>query len=405
MASGSEPVPISSLKHDPAWKHVQMFKNGNRVQLKCVYCLKLFSGGGIHRIKEHLACQKGNASCCSRVPLDVRRLMQQSLEGVVVKKKKKQKLAEEIRSLTPMPNEMESFATQCNVNTGLQLHVPPNMHEQSSGGFTRRDEGMRNRSSDRKKRGRVENSSPPPLTPDPCPIAISNPNMVSTMDKDQVHMAIGSLEGDVHDKIPSGMLDCIERLVPDIKVQDKINRELISYKNAAGDFGRKMAIRARHTLLPAEWWSTYGGECPNLARLAIRILSQTCSASGCKRNPIPFEQVHKTRNHLEHQRLCDLVFVQYNLRLQQIQLQEDTVPGIMDPISSESHDLAAEWVTEKEVFFGDGDSDWVALGQPIANIMPLGSPNDDREDWVAGFQYQDKRHGVRDDEDGNSGRH
>ncbi|KAJ6426124.1 hypothetical protein OIU84_026666 [Salix udensis] len=135
-----------------------------------------------------------------------------------------------------------------------------------------------------------------------------------------------SIEEDVHNKFLSRMFDCIERLVPGTEVQDKIVKELHLYKNAEGDLGRKMAIRARDTLLPgmiylfivADWWSTYGGACPNLARLAIRILSQTCSSIGCSHNHIHLEKVYRTRNCLQHQRLSDLVFVQYNLRLRQM---------------------------------------------------------------------------------------
>jgi hypothetical protein len=66
-----------------------------------------------------------------------------------------------------------------------------------------------------------------------------------------------------------------------------------------------------------QWWASYGTEAPDLKRLAIRILSQTCSASGCERNWSVFEHIHsKKRNRLEHQKLNDLVFVRYNLRLQ-----------------------------------------------------------------------------------------
>ena len=61
-----------------------------------------------------------------------------------------------------------------------------------------------------------------------------------------------SVKGDVPNEIMSGVLDCIERLVPEMKFQDKINKELTAYKNATGDFGRKMAIRARDSLLPGE---------------------------------------------------------------------------------------------------------------------------------------------------------
>ncbi|XP_026418441.1 uncharacterized protein LOC113313876 [Papaver somniferum] len=793
MGSRSEPIPveISPLKQDPAWRHVQMFKNDGKVQLKCKYCLKLFKGGGIHRIKEHLANRKGNAPCCPRVPQDVKNQMLQSLEVIAVKSGKKQKDANGVKNLeqselgslhvvsqsnlntglqlhspqnlveqSPLGNL--HVASRLNLNTGLQLHSPQNLVEQSPPGFiTPQDEGMRSRASDKKKKGRVENSSSTlaPLPLDTCPPITNDLNRVSTVDKDQVHMAIGrflydigapldavnssyfqpmidviaskglglqatsyhdlrgwilknsgeemsgfldrhkaawgktgcsilvdewitetgrilinilvycaeatvflktydvsnivtsvdalyellkevveevgvrnvvqvisdstdhyiaagkrltetyptmywtpcaaravnliledigklewvnmilehvkrvtrfiynhgvilnmmrrytggmdlvqpshtrsatdftslktmvslkdtlqgmvtsqewvdsvlsktpggiavidiilsqsfwsscstlvlltdplvgilsmvhsherpsvgyilagiyrakeaikrvlvekkeymlywkiidnrwdqllqhplheasfflnpkyyySLKGDVHDKIPSGMLDCIERLMPDIKVQDKINKEMIGYKNVAGDFGRNMAVRARHTLLPAEWWSTYAGDCPNLARLAIRILSQNCSATGCKRDPIPFEQIHKTRNRLEHQRLSDLVFVQYNLRLQQIKLQKNSEPGAMDPISLESCNFAQEWVAEKEEFFEEGDSNWVALKHPVGNTMPLEwvTQNVDQdiqddlfEDLFADFRYQDKGYGMGIDDD------
>jgi hypothetical protein len=68
--------------------------------------------------------------------------------------------------------------------------------------------------------------------------------------------------------------------------------------------------------LAAEWWYTYGGACPNLTRLAVRILSQTC-AKGCDRTHIPFEQIHDQRmNNFERQRMRHLTFVQCNLRLQ-----------------------------------------------------------------------------------------
>nr|XP_007159645.1 hypothetical protein PHAVU_002G255200g [Phaseolus vulgaris]XP_007159646.1 hypothetical protein PHAVU_002G255200g [Phaseolus vulgaris]ESW31639.1 hypothetical protein PHAVU_002G255200g [Phaseolus vulgaris]ESW31640.1 hypothetical protein PHAVU_002G255200g [Phaseolus vulgaris] len=114
-------VPITSQKHDPIWKHVQMFKNSDKVQLKCIYFLKMFEGGGIRRIKEHLACQKGNASICSRLPHDVKLNMQQSLDGAVVKKMRKQKI-EEIISVNPLGIAVNLLPNnnQVDVNQGLQ---------------------------------------------------------------------------------------------------------------------------------------------------------------------------------------------------------------------------------------------------------------------------------------------
>ncbi|CAN1752549.1 hypothetical protein LINPERHAP1_LOCUS4793 [Linum perenne] len=56
---------------------------------------------------------------------------------------------------------------------------------------------------------------------------------------------------------------------------------------------------------------------PILQKIAIRLLSQTASSSGCERNWSVFERIHtKRRNRLEHKRLSDLVFVHYNMRLQ-----------------------------------------------------------------------------------------
>ena len=60
----------------------------------------------------------------------------------------------------------------------------------------------------------------------------------------------------------------------------------------------------------------FGGDFPILQNFVVRILSQTASSSGCERNWSVFERIHtKRRNRLEHQRLNDLVYVHYNLRL------------------------------------------------------------------------------------------
>lgn len=195
-----------------------------------------------------------------------------------------------------------------------------------------------------------------------------------------------SIKGCMHNEIVSRMFDCIERLVPDIKVQDKIIKEINSYKNAVGDLGRNLAIRARDTLQPVEWWSTYGGGCPNLARLAIRILSQTCSSIGYKQNQISFEYVHETRNCLERQRFSDLVFVQYNLRLRQM-VHKNKEQDYVDPISYDCMSLVEDWVMEKEVCFDDyGSSDWMSLNSPTTNTMPPGAlVDDDADDLCAGF--------------------
>ncbi|XP_068643622.1 uncharacterized protein [Aristolochia californica] len=761
MASrqGPGPVPGHPQKHDPAWKHVQILSmNGERRKLKCIYCGKIFQGGGIHRIKEHLAGQKGNASRCPRVLPEVQLLMRESLEGSLVKRKKKQKLVEEVGSLNPTPICMvDTFANQGEMETGLQLLVD-GLDPTSALPIKKEEEGDA-KTSEKRKRGRPKLTSPPPPLPAPHPLPmITDADTVGRVDsglskakdqmlKDQANMAVGrflydagipldavnsvyfqrmvdalvsagpglegptyhdlrgsilknsieeannileqykvmwgrtgcsivadewttlngrvlinfliycpegtmflksvdasdivesadalyellkqvveevgiknviqvitnnaeihviagkrltetfptmfwtpctarcvnfmleefekiqkisatidhaqaitrfiynhsmvlnmmrkftdgkelllpsisraatnffalhnmvalkdnlkamfasqewvdcqysksrggivasglvvsdpfwsqcttivnltepllrvlkmvnsderpamgyifesmyrvkeaiknelkskaeymlywniidsqwdslihrplhaagfflnpqffySIKGEVHNEIMSGVLDCIERLVPDTKVQDKINKELSSYKNAAGDFGRKIADRARYSLPPADWWSTYGGSCPNLTRLAIRILSQTCSASGFHRDHIPLEQIHsQIKNRLEHQRLKDLVFVQYNLRLQERRCKKE----LSDPIAFDKMDILEGWVME-ELSEGEGDLDlgWTALDQPVATGANLASANDeDPVGLVSGYEDEEIYTGGKDE--------
>ncbi|XP_054815012.1 uncharacterized protein LOC129315390 [Prosopis cineraria] len=79
----------------------------------------------------------------------------------------------------------------------------------------------------------------------------------------------------------------------------------------------------------------------------MRILSQTSSSSGCERNWSLFERIHtKRRNRLQHQRLNDLVFTNYNLRLKhRSQLRKNKS---YDPIDYESIDKIDFWVAEEE---------------------------------------------------------
>ncbi|KAH1233221.1 DNA gyrase subunit A, chloroplastic/mitochondrial [Glycine max] len=51
---------------------------------------------------------------------------------------------------------------------------------------------------------------------------------------------------------------------------------------------------------PTEWWKLYGVKTPHLQTIVIKVLSLTCSSSGCERNWSTFEHIHsKKRNHFE----------------------------------------------------------------------------------------------------------
>ncbi|XP_006588984.1 uncharacterized protein [Glycine max] len=142
-------------------------------------------------------------------------------------------------------------------------------------------------------------------------------------------------------EVTNGLFECIKKLIPQFDVQQKILTELHLYKIGADHFGSDFAMAQKKTHSPTYWWRMFGSQTPNLQKLAIKILSLTCSASGCERNWSVFGQIHsKKRNRLEHKRLHDLVFVKYNQQLKQRYNARDEI----DPISLNDIDVYNEWL-------------------------------------------------------------
>ena len=60
-------------KSDPTWGHFSETRGPNRkTTYTCMYCAKSFKGGGINRMKYHLACIPGQISSYRSVPNEVR---------------------------------------------------------------------------------------------------------------------------------------------------------------------------------------------------------------------------------------------------------------------------------------------------------------------------------------------
>ncbi|XP_020992741.1 uncharacterized protein LOC110278810 [Arachis duranensis] len=66
-------------------------------------------------------------------------------------------------------------------------------------------------------------------------------------------------------------------------------QEIQLYRDRKESFGRESALKAIKRLEPGEWWRLHGGSAPNLQKMAIRLLHQTSSSSGCERNWSLFE--------------------------------------------------------------------------------------------------------------------
>ncbi|KAL5544677.1 hypothetical protein UlMin_008461 [Ulmus minor] len=110
--------------------------------------------------------------------------------------------------------------------------------------------------------------------------------------------------------------------------------------------------------------ASFGGGCKELQNLAIRILSLTCSATGCERNWSTFDQVHsKRRNRLEQQRLSALVFVKYNLQLEARHKKRILENELYDPICLSDLESDDEWITEKEDPVLPVDNSWMNVSE------------------------------------------
>jgi hypothetical protein len=67
----------------------------------------------------------------------------------------------------------------------------------------------------------------------------------------------------------------------------------------------------------AAWWQMFGYSTLALQKLAIRLVSQCASATRCERNWSTFACIHtKVRNRLTYEKLHKLVYVNYNIRIQ-----------------------------------------------------------------------------------------
>ncbi|CAB4268597.1 unnamed protein product [Prunus armeniaca] len=191
--------------------------------------------------------------------------------------------------------------------------------------------------------------------------------------------------------IQKGLLDCIETLEPNLTAQVVITSNINFYEEAVGDFGRPVALRCRESLAPATWWSLYAADYPDLQRLAVRILSQTCSIIRYKRSRTMFERMcSKKKNRLEQQRFNHLAFVHYNLHLQHRRSEASKAiytRGTLDPICLEAIDAnMGDWVEDLGAIGSDGLSwmdvtvpgEWKFLNHKVENMDDCNDSTDDR---------------------------
>uniref|UniRef100_A0A5B7A4G1 BED-type domain-containing protein n=1 Tax=Davidia involucrata TaxID=16924 RepID=A0A5B7A4G1_DAVIN len=151
-----------------------------------------------------------------------------------------------------------------------------------------------------------------------------------------------------HPDVVRGLNACIVRLEPDNARRISASMQISEFGSARADFGTDLAISTRTDVNPASWWQQHGINCLELQRIAVRILSQTCSSFGCEHTWSIYDQIHSQRcNHLAQKKLNDFIYVHYNLRLRERQIRKRSSDSIsLDNVLQES--LLLDWIVEPE---------------------------------------------------------
>ncbi|URD93665.1 hypothetical protein MUK42_32539, partial [Musa troglodytarum] len=119
-----------------------------------------------------------------------------------------------------------------------------------------------------------------------------------------------------------GLNECITRLEPDTGRRISAVAQISDFVYGKADFGTELALSTRIDLDPAAWWQQHGINCLELQRIAVCILSQSCTSFGCKPNWSTFDHTHAMRHScLAQKRLNDFAYVHYNLRLRERERQ------------------------------------------------------------------------------------
>lgn len=110
-------------KTDPAWAYgleMEVIDEGKKKKwIRCMYCDELFKGGGIHRLKLHLAGEKGDVKTCNKVSAEVRYEMQQSMANFAGMKRKADEDSARVRGGTgDSPEEVAAAARATRAKKG-----------------------------------------------------------------------------------------------------------------------------------------------------------------------------------------------------------------------------------------------------------------------------------------------
>lgn len=116
--------------------------------------------------------------------------------------------------------------------------------------------------------------------------------------------------------VMKGVLEAIKKIGDDASEQKILREQFTHFISKKGMYALSSVKQDAYSMDAIDWWETYGSETPDLAAIAIKILSQPISSSSAERIWSTYEYVHSAkRNKLNAKNADKLVYIHSNLRL------------------------------------------------------------------------------------------
>ncbi|KAL4394155.1 hypothetical protein AHAS_Ahas02G0123700 [Arachis hypogaea] len=293
--------------------HCTFVESGKTILL-CIYCEKLIRGGGIHRFKLHLARKGGDVESCRKVPAAVRHQFHESIEELRSKKRKTQEqYAESYNACDDVKREFDEIERN-EMQQQQKSKVPTPISRKG------------------KQVKGLQSYFPSAKTPGAQPTIKSVLQSKEIVEKCDIAIAKWMVDASVpfnavNSAYYQPMIDVIASMGAGYKGP--------SYPRVRGYLLSKLVEDVRKMIDGyREIWKQTG----------CTIMADGWTDHCCERNWSIFEHIHsKKRNRLKHQKLNDLVYVHYNLRLQQRNQMRNQ---IYDPICLDVFEDHSEWILE-----------------------------------------------------------
>jgi hypothetical protein len=118
-------------------------------------------------------------------------------------------------------------------------------------------------------------------------------------------------------EVMTGVLEAFRKITDCDAERKTLQEEFTAFHMKKGMFALPAVQTDATTMSPIDWWSNYGSETPNLAEIALKVLSQPISSSSAERSWSTYSFVwNAKRNQLNSKTADKLVYVHSNIRLQ-----------------------------------------------------------------------------------------